>query len=459
MLNTTKDSFNLQPLREFYLSGETRTYAFRKKQLEKLKQAVLNHEDEINIALYADLKKNQKEVWSTDTGLLLMEINIMLSNLKKWMAPKTVSTNLLNLPSSSKLYKDPLGVVLIISPWNYPFQLALTPLAGAIAGGNCAVIKPSEMTTATSALINKIITETFDSKYIKVIEGDGAQVVPLMMNEFHFDHIFYTGSVNVGRSIYRHAAEQLIPVTLELGGKSPAIVEKDADIKVAARRITLGKFLNAGQTCIAPDYVLVHESIQDLLIAEIKNSIETFYTDSKGYEFGKIINESRFNKLLSYLNEGSVVHGGESDLNSLYIAPTLLTNIKQDALIMKEEIFGPILPIITFSTFNEALNIVRQNANPLSFYLFTQNKSIEDTWISNVAFGGGCINNSAWHFANPNLPFGGVGNSGMGSYHGRFSFDLFTRLKPVMKTPNWFDPKIKFPPLKGKINLFKKLIR
>lgn len=459
MLNSTTDNFILQPLREFYQSGQTRSYDFRKKQLEKLKQAVLDHEDEINNALFADLKKNKEETWATETGLLLMEINTLLRNLKKWMSPKRVSTNLLNLPSSSKLYKDPLGVVLIISPWNYPLMLSLSPLAGAIAGGNCAVIKPSEMAANTSALITSIISKTFDPNYIKVIEGDGAEVVPTMMNEFRFDHILYTGSVNVGRSIYKHAAEQLIPVTLELGGKSPAIVEKDADIKVAARRITVGKFLNAGQTCIAPDYVLVHESIQAELIAEMKKSIVNFYADSKGYEYGKIINESRFNKLLSYLHEGSVIHGGEYELESLFIAPTLLTNIKTDASIMKDEIFGPLLPIITFSSFDEALKIVQQNANPLSFYLFTQNKSIQDAWISNTAFGGGCINNAAWHFSNPNLPFGGVGNSGMGSYHGRFSFDSFTRLKPVMKTPNWFDPDLKFPPLKGKINLFKKLIR
>ncbi|MBA2500818.1 MAG: aldehyde dehydrogenase family protein, partial [Chitinophagaceae bacterium] len=215
MLNTTKDRFELQPLREFYQAGHTRTYAFRKKQLEKLKQAVLDHEGEINKALHADLKKNQEEAWATETGLLLMEINIMLRNLKKWMSPKSVSTNLLNLPSTSKLHKDPLGVVLIISPWNYPFQLALSPLAGAIAGGNCAVIKPSEMASATSTLINHIISKTFDSNYIKVIEGDGAELVPVMMDEFRFDHIFYTGSLNVGRSIYRHAAEHLIPVTLE----------------------------------------------------------------------------------------------------------------------------------------------------------------------------------------------------------------------------------------------------
>ena len=459
MLNTTKDSYQLQPLREFYQSGHTRTYAFRKKQLEKLKQAVLDHEDEINKALFTDLKKNKEETWATETGLLLMEINILLRNLKKWMSPKRVSTNFLNLPSTSKLHKDPLGVVLIISPWNYPLMLALSPLSGAIAGGNCAVIKPSEIATATAALINRIISKTFDPDYIKVLEGDGAQVVPAMMDEFRFDHIFYTGSLNVGRSIYRHAAEHLIPVTLELGGKSPAIVEKDADIKVAARRITVGKFLNAGQTCIAPDYVLVHEGIQEELIAEIKKSIKSFYADAKGYEFGKIINESRFNKLISYLDEGSVIHGGEFDLESLYIAPTLLTNVKADASIMNEEIFGPILPIIMFSTFEEALNIVRRNANPLSFYLFTQNKLSEDAWINNVAFGGGCINNADWHFSNPNLPFGGVGNSGMGSYHGRFSFDTFTRLKPVMKTPTWFDPNLKFPPLEGKINLFKKLIR
>jgi len=459
MLNTTKDSFNLQPLREFYQSGETRTYAFRKKQLEKLKQAVLDHEDEINKALYADLKKNKEEAWATETGLLLMEINGILRNLKKWMSPKSVKTNLLNRPSGSTLHKDPLGVVLIISPWNYPLMLALSPLAGAIAGGNCAVIKPSEMTIATSALIHRIISKTFEENYVRIIEGDGAERVPALISEFHFDHIFYTGSVNVGRSIYQQAAEQLIPVTLELGGKSPAVVESDANIKIAARRITLGKFLNAGQTCIAPDYVLVHESVQDSLITEMKKCIESFYSDPKGYEFGKIINAKRFEKLVSYLNEGSVIHGGEYDAATQYIAPTLLTQVKAGASIMKEEIFGPILPIISFASFDEALHIVKQNADPLSFYLFTQSKLNEDNWISNVAFGGGCINNTAWHFSNPSLPFGGVGKSGMGSYHGRYSFETFTRLKPVMKSPNWFDPDLKFPPLKGKIKLFKRMIR
>ncbi|HWB24177.1 MAG TPA: aldehyde dehydrogenase [Chitinophagaceae bacterium] len=451
----------LKRMRDYFESGVTRSYNFRRKQLEALRDAVRNNEDAITNALYADLKKSAEEVYITETGLLYAEITNTLKNLKKWMKPKGTGTNLANLPSSSKLYRDPLGVVLIIAPWNYPLQLSLIPLVGAIAGGNCAVIKPSEFAPATAAVMQKIISSAFPAEYIFMVEGDGAEVVPEMMNAFRFDHIFYTGSIPVGRAVYTMAAEKLIPVTLELGGKSPAIVEADANIVIAAKRIIMGKFLNAGQTCIAPDYVLAHTSVKGALIESMKKSIEEFYgADTKeSYEYGKIINEKRFDKLVSYLNEGNIVEGGQYDKEKLFIAPTILDEIKSNAALMHNEIFGPLLPVLTFANTEDAIQIVKQHSNPLAFYLFTANKTTEQQWINSVPFGGGCINNTAVYFTNHHLPFGGVGNSGTGQYHGKFTFDTFTRLKPVMKTPVWFNPSIKYPPFKGKLKLFKWFIK
>jgi aldehyde dehydrogenase (NAD+) len=282
-----------------------------------------------------------------------------------------------------------------------------------------------------------------------------------MMNAFRFDHVFYTGSIPVGKIIYQLAAKDLIPVTLELGGKSPAIAEADADINTAAKRIVLGKFINAGQTCIAPDYLLVHESVKDKLVDKMKSLIEKFYTEdaSASYDYGKIINEKRFDKLVSYLSQGNILTGGKYDKSKLFIAPTMMDNVSLDAPVMTEEIFGPIMPVHTFSNTGEAMKIVQRNANPLAFYLFTSGKKKELEWISKIPFGGGCINNADWHFTNHHLPFGGVGGSGMGAYHGKYTFDTFTRQKGVMKTPTWFDPSIKYPSFKGKLKLFKWFIR
>ncbi len=451
----------LEIMRAYYDSGATRSYNYRKDQLVKFKKVLLKYEHEIYSALYSDLKKSKEESYATELGLLLAEINTMLKNLKQWMQPESVATQLVNLPSSSKIYRDPLGVVLIIAPWNYPFQLMMLPLAGAIAGGNCVVLKPSELAPATSTVIQKIVSEIFPQEYIKVVEGDGAAVVPEMMNGFQFNHVFYTGSIPVGKIIYKMAAEKLVPVTLELGGKSPAIVEADADLEATAKRIVLGKFVNAGQTCIAPDYLLVHADIKEALLGKIIKTIEKFYTNDSvnSDDYGKIINESRFNKLVSYLLLGKTIYGGHHDRSKLHIAPTLIENVSIDSLLMTEEIFGPILPVITFHTTEEAMNIVQRNANPLSFYLFTKSNKKQNEWVDKISFGGGCINNSAWHFANKSFPFGGVGNSGMGAYHGKYSFKTFTREKPVMKTPTWFDPDLKYPPFKGKMKLFKWVIR
>lgn len=451
----------LANMRNCYNSGATKPYDFRKSQLEKLKHSLIEFENEIATALFADLKKSPEESYATETGLVLAEINVALKNLQRWMKPKRVSTNLVNLPSTSKIYRDPLGVVLIIAPWNYPLQLLLLPLVGAIAGGNCVVLKPSEFSLATMAVIEKMIKEIFAEEYIKVVSGDGAEVVPAMMNNFRFDHVFYTGSIPVGKIIYKMAAEKLIPVTLELGGKSPAIVHADANITVAAKRIAFGKFLNTGQTCIAPDYVLVHADVYEQFIKKLKEAIIQFYSSdaSASYDFGKIINEKRFDKLLTYLSDGTIIIGGEHNRSTLFIAPTILTEVTLNAPLMKEEIFGPLLPVIAFNTTAEAMHIVAQNATPLAFYLFTNNKNLQKEWIEKIPFGSGCINNADWQFANHYLPFGGVGNSGTGAYHGKYSFETFTRLKPVMKTPNWFDPSIKYPPMKGKLKLFKWVIK
>ncbi|MEO6330736.1 MAG: aldehyde dehydrogenase [Ginsengibacter sp.] len=451
----------LAGLRNFYNSHTTKPYEFRKKQLENFKHAILKYEKDIEASLYSDLKKNAEETYATETGLVLTEINVAIKNLRGWMKPRSVGTNLVNLPSSSKTYREPLGVVLIIGPWNYPLQLILIPLVGAIAGGNCAVLKPSEFSPATSLLIQKMITEIFPPEYVSVVTGDGSEVVPAMMKAFHFDHVFYTGSISVGKIIYKMAAEKLVPVTLELGGKSPAIVYPDADITVAAKRITFGKFLNAGQICIAPDYVLVHKDVKEKFIENLNTAITKFYSSdaSTNYNYGKIINERRFDKLVSYLNEGKIINGGDHNKENLYIGPTVLDNVSLYSPLMNEEIFGPLLPVIIFNTTEEAMKIVRRNANPLALYLFTSNKKTEEEWIEKISFGGGCINNAAWHFANHYLPFGGVGTSGMGSYHGKFTFYTFTRAKPVMKTPTWFDPSLKYPPLKGKKKFFKWFIR
>ncbi len=452
---------SLSGLRRFYDSHSTRPYSFRKKQLQLLKQTLLSHEKEIGLALYTDLKKNAEETYATETGLVLAEINVALKNLRQWITPSQPGTNLVNFPSSSKIYRDPLGVVLIISAWNYPLQLLLIPLVGAIAGGNCVVLKPSEYAGATAALIEKMIREIFPADYIKVIAGDGAEVVPAMMQQFRFDHIFYTGSIPVGKMIYKSAAEKLIPVTLELGGKSPAIVCADADIRVAAKRIAFGKFLNTGQTCIAPDYVLVHNTVKEKFISTIRDTIISFYSEDaiNNYNYGKIINEKRFDKLTSFLGDGKIVTGGNYNREKLFIAPTVLADVSPGAGIMQEEIFGPVLPVIEFNTTEEAMQIVRQNSNPLAFYLFTNNKKEKEEWIQKVPFGGGCINNADWHFTNHNLPFGGVGSSGLGAYHGEYTFNTFTRAKPVMTTPTWFDPAFKYPPLKGKLKMFKWFFR
>lgn len=447
----------LDDMRAFFDSGATRSYAFRKKQLHRLKRTIEQYEQEIYEALYADLKKSPEECWVTENGMVLGEINDAIKNLHRWMKPVSVTTNLLNQPSSSRIYAEPLGVVLVVGPWNYPFQLPIKPAVGAIAAGNCVVIKTSEFAPATAAILKKIITETFDPNYVRLVDGDGAQVVPDMMRAFDFDHIFFTGSTAVGQKVYSLAAEKLTPVTLELGGKSPCIVEPDANLRVAARRIVLAKFSNCGQMCIAPDYILVHDRVKEALIQHLRETIHQFFGDdaSTCSHYGKIINEKQFNRLQHYLQQVNIVHGGTHDRSRLYIEPTLIDQPDVNSPIMQEEIFGPLLPIIGYENREQALAIVRKNKNPLAMYVFTQSDETERYWLDAIPAGGGCINNASWHLTNHRLPFGGRGYSGIGNYQGKHSFDRFSHQKSILKTPTWFDPNVKYPPFTGKLKLFK----
>ena len=451
---------NINALKDYFSTGATQTYAFRLLQLERLKKAVLDSENILYEALYADLKKTDEDAWATEVGFFLSELNYTIKHLQEWMQPKSVATNLVNMPSTSYTIQEPLGVVCIIAPWNYPFQLLFTPLIGAIAGGNCAVLKPSEFAPATAKVMAKIVADLFPNNYMLYLEGDGATVLPPLLTENRFDHIFYTGSTAVGKIIYKYAAEKLVPVTLELGGKSPAVITADANLRVAARRLANPKFSNCGQMCIAPDYILVPSDLKDKLIKELIIAIQSFYgADAESSEhYGKIINDKQWLRITSYLSEGEIVYGGKSNREKLFIEPTIMTGIHADAKIMQDEIFGPILPILTYSSKEEALAIIQKNPNPLAFYVFTENKTDEQYWLTNVPSGGACVNNATMHITNHDLPFGGRGYSGTGGYHGKLSFDTFTHTKSVLKTPTWIDPSFKYPPYKGKAWLLKRLI-
>lgn len=447
--------------RVFFESGATQSYTFRATQLQKLRAAILQYEDALHEALATDLKKGPEESWVTETGMVLSELRVALRKLRRWMKPRRVGTNLVNLPSSSQIRPEPLGVVFIIAPWNYPVQLLLNPLIGAMAAGNCVTLKPSDHAPATEKVLCRLITETFPPDYIRVVTGEGHEVVPALMNHFRFDHVFFTGSTAVGRQIYKMAADKLVPVTLELGGKSPCVVEADANLKVAARRIAIARFSNAGQMCVAPDYLLVHAGVYEKFMELLRDTLRNFFGDrpEDSAEYGKIINTRQFDRLAAYLQQGTVFCGGRIDREKLFIEPTVLTGVQREAPVMQEEIFGPVLPVFSFTKMEEALALIRRHPDPLAFYVYTSSAERAQAWLQAVPAGGACVNNSAWHLTNHNLPFGGRGNSGLGRYHGRYSFETFSHLKAVMKTPAWFDPALKYPPLKGKLSLFKKFIR
>jgi aldehyde dehydrogenase (NAD+) len=453
-------SASLQKMQDYFKSGATQSYSFRKKQLQALKKAIKANENQLQSALFADLRKNAEETWVTETGFVLNELNYTLANLEHWMQKEYVDTNLLNFPGTSYIKPEPMGTVLIIGPWNYPLQLILVPLIGAIAAGNCVVIKPSEFAPATLAAIKVIIETVFKPEYVLLMEGEGSEVVPALMNNFRFDLVFYTGSPAVGKAVYKMAAENLVPVVLELGGKSPCVVESDANIKVTARRIAQAKFSNAGQMCIAPDYILVHSSVKEKLLQALKQTIEQFFgtNPAESYDYGRIINTRQFDRLSGYLQNGNIITGGQYNREDLYIAPTVLSDIQEHAAVMQEEIFGPILPVLVYNSMQEALDIIARHPNPLAFYIYSGNAKRQQEWLQAVPSGNACINTSSMHATNHHLPFGGRGTSGIGAYHGKHSFTIFSHKKGVLKSPTWFDPAAKYPSLKGKLGLLKKIV-
>ncbi|MEN1760301.1 aldehyde dehydrogenase [Anoxynatronum sibiricum] len=459
MKSTITEQFQQQ--RTYFDSGATRTTLFRLKQLRALKQTVKKHEEALMQALHQDLGKPAFEAYTAELALFYDELSRSISHLRSWVKPKKVSTPLVLEPSKSYIQPEPKGVVLIIGPWNYPFQLAMVPLIGALAAGNCVMLKPSEQTPHTAALIETMIETTFESRYVTVVRGPGAEVGPKLIEPHRFDHIFFTGSTGVGKEILAMAAPHLTPVTLELGGKSPAIVAKDANLEVTARRIVWGKYYNAGQTCIAPDYLLVHQDVKEDLMHHMVKAIHAFYGPypSRSDSYGRIVNQRHFNKLTSYLTDGRLITGGEIDPAQLYMAPTILDDITPEDSIMQAEIFGPILPVMTFNDLEEVVHIVRRHRHPLALYLFTENRRIEEQIISAIEFGGGCINNCIVHVANPHLPFGGVGSSGMGRYHGEASFQLFSNMKAMMRSSTLLDPSLRYAPYdEEKLKLAKKFL-
>lgn len=436
----------LEKQRVFFGTHRTKNVEFRIEQLKGLKAAILAYEGKITEALYNDLHKSEAEAYSTEIGLCLREISYNTKHLKSWVKPLKVRSPIFFPLSKSFVLYEPYGIVFVIAPWNYPFQVVVTPLIGAIAAGNCAVLKPSELSPSTSQVIQDMIEEYFQEDYICVVQGDADVAQKLL--EQRFDYILYTGSGFVGKIVMRAAAEHLTPLTLELGGKNPCIVDNDIDLEKTARRITWGKLVNTGQTCVAPDYLLVHKEVKENLVSRIKENVFEFYGDKieGSKDYGRIINEKHFNRLSEYLEEGEIVFGGDTDLSELYIAPTLIENMPVDAKVMQEEIFGPILPIIEYSDITEAIAFVNKRPKPLALYIFSNNRDIQRKVLKETSSGGACINDVVIHVTSLNLPFGGVGKSGFGRYHGKASFELFSNKRSVMKQTALFDLKTRFPP-------------
>lgn len=448
----------LKQQRKYFAQGKTLPVATRKEYLRKLGQAITIHEKEILEALRKDLNKAPFEAYGTEIGMVREELKTVSKNLENWARPSRKRTSLMNFPSVSRIYSEPYGIVLIIAPWNYPFQLALSPLVGAIAAGNCAVVKPSNYSPNTSAVIELILSEVFSEEYVAVIQG-GREANQSLLSQ-KFDYIFFTGSVEVGKTVMRAAAEHLTPVTLELGGKSPCIVDETANLELAARRIVWGKFINSGQTCVAPDYLLVQSSVKAELMNKMKKYIVKFYgTDAtKNENFPKIINEKHFQRLLSLMKDEEIVIGGQSSKETNQIAPTILDHVSWNSAIMQEEIFGPILPVMEFNSLEELIPQINARPKPLALYYFTTSKANERKIIRHISYGGGCINDTVMHIASTHMPFGGVGESGMGRYHGKDSFDTFTHKKSVLKKSLLVDIPLRYPPYKNNLGLVKKIL-
>jgi aldehyde dehydrogenase (NAD+) len=435
-------------LRAHFDTGATRPYDARRAALKALKAALRAHEEELLAAMQADMRKPRFEAYMSDIGLVHAAIDHALEHLKEWMRPHRVPSPLAIQVAESHVHVEPLGVVLIIAPWNYPVLLLLSPLVGALAAGNCALLKPSEDAPATSAAVERMLRAALPAELVAVAQGPGHDVVPPLMRGFRFDHVFFTGSPPVGRAIMALAADQLVPVTLELGGKSPAIVDRSAGIQVAAKRIAWSKYFNAGQTCIATDHALVHASVMEAFLDHFQRFVKKAYGDDpqRSPDYARLVNDRRFQAVSGYLSQGELRLGGATDAADRYIAPSVLTNVSMDSPVMREEIFGPVLPVIPWTEPDEVLSIVRRNPHPLAAYIFSSDSKSQRLFRDRIAFGGGCINHCLLQFGPEELPFGGVGTSGMGRYHGRNTFDLFSNLKGLVHASTLIDPGLQDPP-------------
>ncbi len=450
---------SLSKMRKFFDTDQTKSLSFRLDALKKLKNRILECQDEISAALKADLNKNSFEAYATETGIVLHEISYAVKRLKGWAKPVRVKAPLMHFPSSARVYSEPYGIALIMSPWNYPFQLAMTPLIGAIAAGNCAVVKPSDYSKNTSGVISKIIGSVFPPEYITVLTGGREVNKSLLDNKF--DYIFFTGSVAVGHTVMESAAKFLTPLTLELGGKSPCIIDSTAKIDLAAKRIVFGKFINAGQTCVAPDYIYVHRSVREQFLMSAVKYIESFFGgDALGNDsFPKIINNKHFERICSLINKDKLFYGGKADSSACKIAPAILDNVDWSDAVMQEEIFGPVMPVLVYDSLDEVIGIIKKQAKPLALYLFTSDKDTERRILTGLSYGGGCINDTIIHVASPDMPFGGVGDSGMGGYHGKASFDTFSHKKSIMRKSSFVDINLRYPPYDKGDSLVKRIMK
>lgn len=451
----TAISNKVQKIKDVFFQHGGLSANLRKEKLLNLKKVITAKEAMIGKALQLDLGKSEFESYISEIGFIMDEIDFVRKHLDSWMAPKKVSTPLPLMPGKSFIYSDPHGVVLIIAPWNYPFQLCISPLIGAIAAGNRVVVKPSELAPHTAKIIEEIIRDVFEEEEVIVVQGAVEETQQLLKEKY--DYIFFTGSTAVGKVVMKAAAEHLTPVTLELGGKSPCIIDKSADLPVAIKRIVWGKFLNAGQTCVAPDYVLIHESLKEQFVEKFKSTLREFFgSDIKqSVDFSRIINHKQFDRLVGFLDQSKVKVGGEFHRETKYIAPTLMMEMNWDDKIMEDEIFGPILPVICFKNIDDVIPKILERSRPLALYLFAEDAAVEKKILERISFGGGCINDTVVHLANPDLPFGGTGSSGMGSYHGEKSFMTFSHQKSIFKQKNKVDIPLRYPPYKGKLNWLK----
>ncbi len=443
----------------FFYSGKTRDVRFREEALKKLRSAVIMHEKELYHALYQDLHKSEFEAYATEIGFVLEELRFHLKHLKKWIKPHRVTSPITSFPAKSYRLYEPLGTVLIISPWNYPFQLMMAPLVGAIAAGNTVIIKPSEISFHTSSVLETIINSSFESNYIRVVNGDAE--VSQQMLKLKFNHIFFTGSPRVGKIVMQSASKNLIPVTLELGGKSPCIIDKKINLRLAARRIVWGKLLNAGQTCIAPDYLYVHSQIKDRFIKELVRAIEKFYgkDPSKSPDFPRIISRPNMERLRGLLEGANIVHGGNFNMDSKYLEPTILDGVTYDLPVMQQEIFGPIFPVLTYLDEKEVITQINKRPRPLALYVFSNDRRFQQKMRDEIPAGGVSINDTLMHIVSSKMPFGGVGDSGIGKYHGFYSFQAFSHEKAVVRRGRWPDVPIRYAPFKNKLHIIKYLMR